>query len=209
MTADRFALRREKMVGEQLRARGIRDTAVLKAMEEIPRHLFVPPDLAEEAYEDHPLSIGQDQTISQPYIVALMTEQLRLKPGARVLEVGTGSGYQTAVLSKLAQEVYSVEVIPQLSEQAAGRLELMLVDNVHLKVDDGSLGWPDAAPFDGIIVTAAAAKVPDRLAAQLADGGRMVIPVGEALKQTLTRVERHGELLKPHPVCECVFVPLV
>jgi protein-L-isoaspartate(D-aspartate) O-methyltransferase len=196
------------MVEEQLRGRGIRDARVLRAMGEIPRHLFVPPELADKAYEDHPLSIGAEQTISQPYIVALMTQQLGLKPTSKVLEIGTGSGYQAAVLSKLAKEVYSVERIPELGSQAARRLRSLGVSNVCLRVGDGSQGWPEEAPFDDIIVTACAEKLPELLAAQLADGGRMVIPLGEALHQTLTRIERRGNQLEARPICGCVFVPL-
>ena len=196
------------MVQEQLSARGIRDLNVLRAMQEIPRHRFVPPDQAEQAYEDRPLSIGSEQTISQPYIVALMTERLRLKPASRVLEIGTGSGYQAAVLSKLAGEVYSMERIPELADSAARRLESLGISNVHLRVGDGSQGWPEAAPFDGIIVTACAGELPRPLAAQLADGGRMVIPLGEKLHQTLNLIERRGDALESQPICGCVFVPL-
>ncbi len=196
------------MVKEQLQGRGIRDPRVLAVMAEIPRHLFVPAELAEEAYEDHPLSIGAEQTISQPYIVALMTEQLHLEPKSKVLEIGTGSGYQTAVLSRMAKEVYSIERLPELGSQAARRLESLGISNVHLRVGDGSQGWPEEAPFDAAIVTACAEELPGPLAAQLADGGRMVVPLGEALNQTLTLIERHGDQLESRPICGCVFVPL-
>ena len=209
MLADRFELPRRRMVEEQLRGRGIRDPQVLQVMGEIPRHLFVPSDRAEQSYEDRPLPIGGEQTISQPYIVALMTEQLGLKPETRVLEIGTGSGYQTAVLSKLAEEVYSIERLPELAEQAARRLESLSISNVRLRVGDGAQGWAEAAPFDGIIVTAFAEKPPDRLLSQLAVGGRMVIPLGAALQQTLTRIERRGGRLESQPICGCLFVPLL
>jgi len=204
-----FESARCRMVEEQLRARGIRDSRVLRAMGEIPRHLFVPPELAEAAYEDHPLSIGAEQTISQPYIVALMTEQLRLRPESKVLEIGTGSGYQAAVLSRMAKEVYSIERLPELGSQAARRLESLGISNVHLRVGDGSQGWPEEAPFDAVIVTACAEKLTELPAAQLTDGGRMVIPLGEGLNQTLTLIERRGDSLESQPLCGCVFVPLL
>ena len=208
MVADPFELKRRKMVAEQLKARGIQNERVLRVMAEIPRHLFVPPGEEDKAYDDHPLSIGSDQTISQPYIVALMTEQLHLTPESKVFEIGTGSGYQAAVLARLAAEVYSIERIPELAESAARRLESLGIRNVKIRVADGSQGWPEVAPFGGIIVTACAAKPPEPLLQQLADGGRMVIPLGEGLNQTLTRIERRGDSLDPRPICGCVFVPL-
>ena len=208
MATDPFELARRKMVAEQLRARGIRDERVLQVMEGIPRHGFVPLEAQNQSYDDRPLPVGFDQTISQPYMVALMTEQLRLRSGAKVLEIGTGSGYQSAILSHLASEVYSIERIPELAKTAAHRLELLGIRNVKIRVGDGSQGWPEAAPFDGIIVTACAAKLPEPLAAQLAGGGRMVIPLGEGLQQTLTLIERRGDSLEPRPICGCVFVPL-
>jgi protein-L-isoaspartate(D-aspartate) O-methyltransferase len=170
---------REKMVNEQLAARDIKDPSVLRAMRELPRHEFVPEALRAEAYHDRPLSIGHGQTISQPYIVAFMTEHLHLQPGDRVLEIGTGSGYQAAVLSRLAAEVFSIEIIAPLAQRAAGVLERLGIKNVRVKADDGYAGWPEHAPFDAIIVTCAPEAVPAPLVAQLKDGGRMIIPVGD------------------------------
>lgn len=197
------------MVSDQLKARGIHDERVLQAMEEIPRHLFVPTDARDQSYDDRPLPIGADQTISQPYIVALMTENLRLRPEAKVLEIGTGSGYQAAVLARLAAQVYSVERIPELAAEAARRLESLGIHHVRMRVGDGSQGWPEEAPFDGVLITACAAKLPELLAQQLADGGRMVIPLGQGLNQTLTLIERRGSALESHPICGCLFVPLI
>ena len=205
---DPFSGERGRMVADQLLARGIRDPRVLSAVSEMPRHQFVPSKEQGMAYEDRPLSIGFEQTISQPYIVALMTEHLRLKPEAKVLEIGTGSGYQTAVLARLARKVYSIERIPELAERAIHRLESLGISNVQVRVGDGSPGWPEEAPFDGILVTACAAAVPQPLAEQLADGGRMVIPLGEGLQQMLTLIERRGDALESRPICGCLFVPL-
>jgi protein-L-isoaspartate(D-aspartate) O-methyltransferase len=167
------------MVEVQIVRRGIADSATLRAMRAVPRHLFVPQDLRALAYEDRPLPIGNDQTISQPYIVAFMTEQLRLTPRSRVLEVGTGSGYQAAVLAEIAAEVYTIEIVAPLADSATARLARLDYRRVHTRTGDGYLGWPQAAPFDAIIVTAAADSVPPPLVAQLRPGGRMVIPVGE------------------------------
>ena len=169
---------RNEMVRTQIQARGVRDPRVLQAMREVKRHLFVPGESAEDAYEDYPLPIGEGQTISQPYIVALMTELLELQPDDKVLEIGTGSGYQAAILSRLAREVRSIEIVPSLAETAGKRLDLLGYDNVHLRVGDGYKGWPDEAPFDAIIVTAAPPEIPQALVDQLAEGGRMVVPVG-------------------------------
>jgi protein-L-isoaspartate(D-aspartate) O-methyltransferase len=162
----------------QLSAMGIRDERVLRAIEQVPRHLFVPPALRREAESDRPLPIGFGQTISQPFIVGFMTEALRLTGGERVLEVGTGSGYQTAILALLAREVWSVEIVPELSERAAENLRTLGISNVRMRVGDGADGWPEGAPFDRIAVTAAPAVVPQALVDQLAPGGRLVIPVG-------------------------------
>ena len=208
MVPDPLAGERGRMIADQLFARGISDAKVLRAMSEIPRDLFVPPDQRAQAYSDRPLPIGGEQTISQPYIVALMTQELRLQPASRVLEIGTGSGYQAAVLSRLASEVYSVERIPELAEEAFRRLESLDIRNVKLRVGDGAQGWPQAAPFDGIIVTAFAEEPPGPLLSQLVDGGRMVIPLGTSLQQTLTWIERRGDSLESHPICGCLFVPL-
>ena len=200
---------RLRMVERQIRARGVRDERVLEAMRKVPRHVFVPPDLVDEAYEDHPLSIGKGQTISQPYMVALMTEALELGGNEKVLEVGTGSGYQTAILAELAREVYSIERIPELARDAERRLEDLGYTNVHIKVGNGTLGWPEEAPFDAIMVTAGAPKVPGPLKAQLADGGRLVIPVGSEFHQILYRVKRQKDTFSEEALTSCVFVPLV
>jgi protein-L-isoaspartate(D-aspartate) O-methyltransferase len=166
------------MVETQIVARGVRDPRVLAAMRSVPRHLFVDPAQRSQAYEDHPLPIPGNQTISQPYIVALMTELLELQPHERVLEIGTGSGYQSAVLSQLAKEVYTIEIVPELAQSAAGRLKELRIENVTVREGDGYRGWPEKAPFDGIIVTAAPERIPQPLIDQLAAGGVMVIPVG-------------------------------
>ena len=173
---------------------GIRDERVLWAVEQVPRHLFVPPALRSDAEADRPLPIGHGQTISQPYIVAFMTEALQLRGVERVLEVGTGSGYQTAILAALAREVYSVEIVPELAAEAAAvLLGPMHLENVHLRVGDGRRGWPEAAPFDRSIVTAAPAEIPDELVGQLAPGGRMVIPVGDDPEVQTLKVLRRGD----------------
>jgi len=170
--------RRARMVETQIVARGVRDPRVLAAMRKVPRHLFVDAAQRTEAYEDHPLPIPGNQTISQPYIVALMTELLELKPTSRVLEIGTGSGYQSAVLAELAKEVYTIEIVPELAALAAQRLKELAYDNVRTREGDGYRGWPEEAPFDAIIVTAAPERIPQPLLDQLAPGGVMVIPVG-------------------------------
>lgn len=166
------------MIDEQLRSRGIRDERVLAAMGEVPRHLFVPPADQASAYADTPLPIGHGQTISQPYIVGFMTEALQLEPSHKVLEIGTGSGYQAAILGKLAGQVYTIEVLPELAERARGALAAQGFANVHVRAGDGNQGWPEHAPFDRIMVTAAPEDVPQALVDQLAPGGRMVVPVG-------------------------------
>jgi protein-L-isoaspartate(D-aspartate) O-methyltransferase len=204
------------MVESQLRGRGIGDERVLAVMAQVPRELFVPVREASSAYVDGPLPIGSDQTISQPYMVARMTELLELRPGMRVLEVGTGSGYGAAVLAGLGASVISVERHPELAEAARSRLaELALepglefTEAVRVVVGDGSLGWPDEAPFDGIVVTAAAPRVPAALPAQLTDGGRLVVPVGMRGRQELTLVVRRGDQFEQWPCGQCVFVPLI
>jgi protein-L-isoaspartate(D-aspartate) O-methyltransferase len=176
--ADDLATQRSRMVETQIVARGVRDPRVLAAMRSVPRHLFVDPAQRSQAYEDHPLPIPGNQTISQPYIVALMTELLELQPHERVLEIGTGSGYQSAVLSQLAKEVYTIEIVPELARSAADRLKELRIENVTVREGDGYRGWPEKAPFDGIIVTAAPERIPQPLIDQLAPGGVMVIPVG-------------------------------
>jgi protein-L-isoaspartate(D-aspartate) O-methyltransferase len=169
---------RRRMVDEQLRARGIRDERVLTAVGDVPRHLFVPSDHQAAAYADTPLPIGHGQTISQPYIVGFMSEALQVEPSHKVLEIGTGSGYQAAILGKLAGEVYTIELVPELAERARAALAAQGFDNVHVRAGDGYLGWPEHAPFDRIMVTAAPEEVPQALVDQLATGGRMVVPVG-------------------------------
>jgi protein-L-isoaspartate(D-aspartate) O-methyltransferase len=197
------------MVAEQLARRGITDARVLEAMRRIPRHLFVEEALRDRAYGDHPLPIGEQQTISQPYIVALMTQLLRLEGREKVLEVGTGSGYQTAVLATLARRVCSIERLPALALRARAVLEGLEINNVWVRVGNGTLGWPDEAPFDRILVTAGGPAVPPPLFEQLADGGRMVLPIGDATCQTLTLVERVGGQMQTTPCGDCSFVKLV
>ncbi len=204
-----FAAKRKTMVARQIAARGIRDSLVLKAMSEVPRHLFVPADVAGRAYEDYPLPIGEGQTISQPYIVALMTECLALKGSEKVLEVGTGSGYQAAVLGRIAQSVFSIEIHETLARQAAATLERLGFGNVHVRAGDGFFGWPEEAPFDGVIVTAAAPEIPPALFAQLAEGGRLVIPVGDVQTyQSLTVVTKRNGKPRIEQVLDVRFVPM-
>jgi len=200
---------RERMVEEQIKARGVRDKRVIDAFLRVPRHEFVPPESKVEAYNDYPLSIGGGQTISQPYMVALMTELLRLKGDEKVLEIGTGSGYQTAILAELAGEVYTVERIETLLQRAKNVLDRLGLKNIFYKVGDGSEGWREYAPFDGIIVTAASPEVPAPLLEQLGEGGRLVIPVGEKYSQNLVRVIKKGERFKEENFGPCVFVPLI
>ena len=200
---------RERMVAEQLEARGIRNRRVLDAMRRVPRHLFVEEALAPQAYGDYPLPIGEKQTISQPFIVAQMTEALQLKGPEKVLEIGTGSGYQTAVLAELAAKVYSVERVRALYDRARRILEQLRYYNVAIKLGDGSLGWDEQAPYDAIIVTAAAPEVPEPLTRQLADGGKLVIPVGDRYNQELKRYTRRGEELEEEDLGACRFVPLL
>ncbi len=193
----------------ELRHKGIRDPRVLSALEKVPRHLFVLPEDIPWAYEDRPLSIGFGQTISQPYIVALSTEALELSPEDRVLEIGTGSGYQTAILAELAKEVFTVERLPELSWEARERLRRLGYGNVHFRVGDGTKGWPEEAPFSAILVTAAAPRLPQSLFAQLAEGGRLVIPVGGRLHQDLWCVRKEGGKPVYEHLCPVSFVPLV
>lgn len=200
---------RRQMVERQLRARDITSPAVLRAFQTVPRHKFVPPEYVRQAYEDHPIPIGEDQTISQPYIVALMVSQAQLQGHERVLEVGTGSGYQAAILAQLALEVYSIERLPGLLRQAADRLAALGYTNVHLSAGNGTLGWPEHAPYDAILVAAGTPEVPQPLLEQLAEGGRLIIPVGAADAQMLVKIERHQDEFRQTQVAGCVFVPLV
>jgi len=189
---------RERMVREQIQARGVTDSRVLEAMSTLPRHLFVEEALANKAYSDSPLPIGEGQTISQPYIVALMSELLEVEPGMKVLEIGTGSGYQAAVLGEMGAEVYTVERIKKLFHTARKRFMDMRMFSVKLKLDDGTMGWSEEAPYDRIIVTAGGPEIPEPLVDQLADPGRMLIPVGESRRnQTLVLIEkRDGEIIR-------------
>jgi protein-L-isoaspartate(D-aspartate) O-methyltransferase len=201
---------RKRMVEEQLVARGIKNARVLAALGKVPRHEFVPERYQAEAYEDRPLPVGQGQTISQPYIVAYMTEVIDPRPGQKVLEVGTGSGYQAAVLAELVGEVYTIELLPELAATARKRLERLGYRNVHVKAGDGYLGWPDKAPFDAVVVTCGAREVPEPLFKQLKPGGKMVIPVGEvATGQTLRVITRGpGGKREVRDLLPVRFVPL-
>jgi len=199
---------RSRMVDSQIRSRGVRDSRVLEAMGKVPRHLFVPRALEAGAYADEPLPIGEGQTISQPYIVAYMTEALELRGGERVLEIGTGSGYQTAVLAELAGEVFTVEFIESLSRRARDTLEALGYSNVRYRVGNGARGWPEEAPFDAVIVTAAAARVPRELEGQLGPSGVMVVPVGTEF-QELMLIRREPRGLTRKKLLAVRFVPLV
>ena len=197
------------MVEEQLVRRGLSDARVLDALRKVPRHLFVEEALRDRAYGDHPLPIGEEQTISQPYIVALMTQLLDLSERDKVLEIGTGSGYQTAVLAELARRVCSIERLPRLAERARALLEQLGYANVWVRVGSGTLGWPDEAPFDRILVTAGGPSVPPPLFQQLTEGGRLVLPLGDPVNQTLTLVEKVRGEMKTQEHGECKFVKLV
>ena len=200
---------RHQMVDTQIRARGVTDAAVLAAMESVPRHLFVPSELRESAYGDHPLPIGYGQTISQPYVVAWMTELLQLKPGARVLEIGTGSGYQASILGQMGMEVYTIEIVEPLAAQAAALLTEMGYENITVRHADGYYGWEEHAPFDAIIVTCAPDHIPQPLVAQLASGGRMVLPVGPpGGYQSLWVVQKQDGQVLTSDVGGVSFVPL-
>jgi protein-L-isoaspartate(D-aspartate) O-methyltransferase len=203
-----FTPQRQQMVQRQLVTRGINDQRVLAAMAKVPREEFVTPESRAASYEDGPLPIGYGQTISQPYIVAFMTEQLRPKSSDRVLEVGTGSGYQAAILADLVSEVYSIEIVEPLAKNAETTLQRLGYKNVHLKVGDGYKGWPETAPFDAIIVTCAPDKVPQPLVDQLKDGGRMVIPVGDRFAQQLYLLEKKSGQLKQSATLPVRFVPM-
>jgi protein-L-isoaspartate(D-aspartate) O-methyltransferase len=208
-SADPFAAARVRMVETQMKNRDVTDSKVLAIMEKVPRHRFVLPQDVNRAYEDNPLPIGHGQTISQPYMVALMTQLLKIKPGDKILEVGTGSGYQAAILAELTDQVYTVEIIPDLAEAAAKRLSELGYTQVQVRNADGYYGWEEYAPYDAIIVTAAPDHIPQPLVRQLKDGGKLVIPVGPAgAMQSLWLVERHGEQVTSRQVLDVVFVPL-
>ncbi len=200
---------RKRMVTEQIKARGIQDERVLDAMNKVPRHIFVDKTYYHQAYNDYPLSIGYGQTISQPYMVAAMTELLELKGKEKVLEIGTGSGYQTAILALLCTKVYSIERIAELTTKARAILENLGFRNINLMVGDGSVGWPDYSPYDGIIVTAGAPEIPNALIEQLAENGRLVIPVGDEFSQILNLVRKHKGRIYRKEFFGCTFVPLV
>lgn len=207
--ADAFREQRLAMVDEQIAARGVRDPRVLEAMRHVPRHRFVPESLTRKAYADSPLPIGHRQTISQPYIVALMTELVRPGQNDRVLDIGTGSGYQAAVLARLVSHVYSIEIVPELAESARSRLESLGIENVTVRAGDGYRGWPEHAPFDIIILAAAPATIPQPLVDQLAPGGRMVLPVGSRFSQRLILVEKDEQNeVTESSVVPVAFVPM-
>jgi protein-L-isoaspartate(D-aspartate) O-methyltransferase len=207
-TPESFEQARERMVSEQIEARGVRNARVLAAMGRVPRHEFVPFEQRTYAYEDHPLPIGYGQTISQPYIVAVMSEALELDGSEKVLEIGTGSGYQAAVLAELAAEVYTIEIVEPLAERAANDLKRLGFEKLHVRAGDGYRGWPEAAPFDAIIVTAAPDHIPQPLVDQLAVGGRLVIPVGRMI-QELVLITRDEQGVRHEDLLAVRFVPMV
>ncbi len=209
MNGAALAAQRQYMVKHSIAPRGVRDQRVLSAMLEVPRHVFVPEELAEFAYEDTPLDIGEGQTISQPYIVAWMCQALELQPGDRILEIGAGSGYAAAVLSRLCAEVHTIERHEALAIGAGRRLTQLGYANVHVHCGDGTRGWPDGAPYDAIVVAAGAPSIPEPLLAQLAEGGRLVIPVGDETSQTLIRVRREKGKFLREDLGDVRFVPLV
>jgi protein-L-isoaspartate(D-aspartate) O-methyltransferase len=204
---DPYVRARDAMVRDQLESRDVKDALTLRAMRKVPRHLFVPPTETPSAYADHPLPIGHAQTISQPYIVAFMTQSLRLEGGERVLEVGTGSGYQAAVLAEVAAQVYTIEIVAPLAEEAKARLQTLGYRNVEVRAGDGYQGWPEKAPFDAIMVTAAAPRIPQPLKDQLKDGGRLVLPVGDEY-QELVRLTRQGGTFREERLLPVRFVPM-
>jgi len=206
---DPYQMKREEMVESQIKARGIKDKKVLDAMMKVERHLFVPPDIASEAYMDHPLPIGEGQTISQPYIVALMTEVLGVDSTSKVLEIGTGSGYQAAILAEICDSVYSIEIIASLAERASNLLKVLGYSNIKIKAGDGYAGWKEHSPFNAIIVTCAPTEIPQPLSEQLAEGGRMVIPVGESYAQELILLEKRNGFLKKKNIVSVRFVPMI
>ncbi len=208
--AEDLAASRQRMVERDLKGRDISDPRVLAAMAKVPRHQFVPSHLVSRAYDDTPLPIGHGATISQPYIVALMTQAAMVQPGMRVLEVGTGSGYQAAILAELTDQVFTIELVPELAQAATDRLARLGYAQITVKAGDGYLGWPDQAPFDAILVTAAAPEVPPALKEQLKDGGRLIIPVGPVFgPQYLLKLTKQGNTFKEEVITPVAFVPLV
>jgi len=199
---------RNAMVEQQIEARGVSDPATLEAMRTVPRHEFLPLRLREEAYADYPLPVGHGQTISQPFIVAFMTEAIRPQPGERILEIGAGSGYQAAVLAQMGVDVYTIEIVEPLAEMARKTLERLGYKNAHVLHGDGYRGWPEHAPFDAIIVTCAPDQIPPDLVAQLKDGGRMIIPVGGGMNQELVLLRKHGDKVEKQSVLPVRFVPM-
>jgi len=206
---DQAAWQRERMVADQIESRGIRNPDILRVMRSIPRHLFVPTNVRSEAYEDRPLPVGHGATISQPYIVALMTELLAPAKQDRVLEIGTGSGYQAAILGQLAAEVYTVEISPELARSAAKTLRELGYTNITVRQGDGYQGWPERAPFDRIVLTAAPPELPEALIAQLSSGGRLVAPLGPMRSQELMVIEKQADgTIEGRPVCGVSFVQM-
>jgi protein-L-isoaspartate(D-aspartate) O-methyltransferase len=210
LESNEYSRLREDMVRQQIMARGVEDPVVLEAMRKVPRHLFVPEKYRAFSYRDHPLPIGQGQTISQPYVVAFMTEALDLEPSDKVLEIGTGSGYQAAVLGEIVEEVYTIEIIEKLGKKARKTLETLGYKHIHVKIGDGYKGWPEMAPFDAIIVTCAPEQIPKALIEQLNEGGRMIIPVGRvgAIQRLVRAVKKKGKL-ETKEVMPVRFVPMV
>ena len=207
--SDSFEKKRDRMVLEQIELRGVNDRAVLKAMRKVPRHKFVPDIYVEYAYNDYPLPIGEEQTISQPYIVAYMTAALKLEPSDKVLEIGTGSGYQAAVLAEICDSVYTIEIFESLGNKALRLLNSLHYDNIKVKIGDGYKGWPEFSPFDVIIVTCSPSEIPQALIDQLEEGGRMIIPVGLKNNQNLVLLKKKNGKIKQHSVLPVRFVPMI
>jgi protein-L-isoaspartate(D-aspartate) O-methyltransferase len=208
MTSENYEEKRERMVQDQIQARGVKDERVLAAMKKVPRHAFVPENMKSYAYHDEPLQIGEGQTISQPYIVAFMTEALHLKEEMKVLEIGTGSGYQAAILAEIVREVYTVEFIPVLSARSQNILKERGYRNIHFRIGDGTYGWQEFAPYDAVIVTAAPREIPQALQSQLSEGGRMIIPVGETFQELVLISREKTKFIKKN-LLSVRFVPLV